>query len=146
MLKKYNKGFTLLEVMVALAIVALSLIAVTSSIAQMIDSSSMMRDRTYATWIAQNIITEYRLSAATPDIGDTDGEILFVNRNWNWRAVVENTGINNLYRINVQVSLADNEDNIRTVTGFIGQPSSPGIANQAWMNTQLLNSSNGVTE
>jgi prepilin-type N-terminal cleavage/methylation domain-containing protein len=41
MLKKNSKGFTLLEVMVALTIVALSLIAVTSSIAQMIDSSSI---------------------------------------------------------------------------------------------------------
>tara|TARA_B100001093_G_C26529887_1_gene885549 strand:+ start:212 stop:652 length:441 start_codon:yes stop_codon:yes gene_type:complete len=146
MLKKNSKGFTLLEVMVALTIVALSLIAVTSSIAQMIDSSSMIRDRTYATWIAQNIITEYRLSATTPSVGETDGEVLFMSRDWNWRAIVEDTGIDNLYRINVQVSLAENENNIRTVTGFIGQPSPPGITNRVWANTQALNSTNGVSE
>tara|TARA_Y100000389_G_C17469308_1_gene528779 strand:+ start:7040 stop:7480 length:441 start_codon:yes stop_codon:yes gene_type:complete len=146
MLRTINKGFTLLEVMVALAIVALSLMAVTSSIVQMIDSANIMRDRTYATWIAQNIITEYRLALLTPEVGDSNGEVLFMNRDWSWRAVVENSGVNNLYRINVEVSLEGNDNNIRTITGFIGQPSVPGLANRAWNNQYLVDSIDGVKE
>tara|TARA_B100001059_G_C17647302_1_gene482528 strand:- start:494 stop:892 length:399 start_codon:yes stop_codon:yes gene_type:complete len=132
--------------MVALAIVALSLMAVTSSIVQMIDSANIMRDRTYATWIAQNIITEYRLALLTPEVGDSNGEVLFMNRDWSWRAVVENSGVNNLYRINVEVSLEGNDNNIRTITGFIGQPSVPGLANRTWNNQYLVDSIDGVKE
>jgi general secretion pathway protein I len=58
-----QNGFTLIEVMVALVIVALSLTAVTASMSQMIDASQAMRDRTYASWIALNRIAEFRLAS-----------------------------------------------------------------------------------
>ena len=47
-------GFTLIEVMVALAIAGLSLAAVAASVSQMVDAASAMQQRTYASWIAQN--------------------------------------------------------------------------------------------
>ena len=55
-----SRGFTLVEVMVALAIVALSLTAMAASMNTMIDNASTMRERTYASWIAQNKIAELR--------------------------------------------------------------------------------------
>ena len=51
-----SRGFTLIEVMVALVVAALALVAVMASISQMIDAGTAMRDRTYASWIAQNKI------------------------------------------------------------------------------------------
>jgi general secretion pathway protein I len=54
---KRTAGFTLVEVMVALAIAGLSLAAVAASISQMIQAGSAMQERTYASWIAQNKIT-----------------------------------------------------------------------------------------
>ena len=126
------KGFTLIEVMVALAIVALSLTAVTASLSQMIDAGQTMRDRTYASWIAQNRITELRLAFETPDVGATNGEVEYANAEWAWRAVVSETGVDDLYRIDVSVSFAGDEDVIRTVTGFTGPPGASGEANRAW--------------
>ena len=126
-------GFTLIEVMVALSIVALSLTAVTASISQMINSAESMRNRTYASWIAQNRIAELRLADTAPEEGTTDGEVQYANTDWSWRAVVSETGVDDLFRIDVYVSLAGSDDNIRTVTGFVGLPGAPGEANRIWL-------------
>lgn len=130
--RRGSHGFTLLEVMVALAIVALSLTAVTASMSQMIMAAHTMRDRTYASWIAQNQITELRLADAIPNVGASNGEVQFANTDWTWRAVVTETGVEDLYKIDVSVSFAGSDDNIRTVTGFVGPPGSAGEANRAW--------------
>jgi general secretion pathway protein I len=127
------QGFTLIEVMVALFIVALSLTAVTASISQMINAAESMRNRTYASWIAQNRITELRLAADVPEVGSSNGEVEYANTDWSWRAVVAETGVDDLFRIDVSVSLAGSEDNIRTVTGFVGLPGAPGEANRIWL-------------
>ncbi len=132
MLAQRQNGFTLIEVMVALVIVALSLTAVTASMSQMIDASQAMRDRTYASWIAQNRIAEFRLASETPDVGASNGEVEYANAEWAWRATISETGVDDLYRIDVSVSIAGNEDVIRTVSGFVGPPGAPGEANRAW--------------
>lgn len=118
--------------MVALVIVALSLMAVAASMNQMIDASNSMRERTYANWIAQNKIVEYRLADVSPEVGSSSGEIDFANTQWGWRAVISETGVENLYRVDVTVSLAAIDYDVRTVTGFVGEPSPPGQSNRAW--------------
>ncbi|MBT8066167.1 MAG: type II secretion system minor pseudopilin GspI [Gammaproteobacteria bacterium] len=127
-----ENGFTLVEVMVALTIVALSLTAIAASMNQMIDAANSMRERTYASWIAQNKIAELRLANVTPEVSSTSGEVDFANTQWAWRAVVSETGIESFYRVDVSVSLAGSEYNIRTVTGFIGEPTPVGQTNQIW--------------
>ena len=132
-MRRVSRGFTLLEVMVALTIVALSLTAVTASLSQMIDAGEAMRNRTYASWIALNRITELRLAFTTPDVGVSNGEVQYANTDWSWRAAVSETGVDDLYRIDVTVSLAGYDDVIRTVTGFVGPPGAAGEANRVWM-------------
>ena len=138
------KGFTLIEVMVALTIVALSLTAVTASISQMINAAESMRNRTYASWIAQNRITELRLADAVPDVGSSNGEVQYANTDWSWRAVVSATGVDDLFRIDVSVSFAGSDDNIRTVTGFVGLPGAPGEANRIWSGSGTSQGSGGT--
>jgi len=124
-----SRGFTLLEVMVALIIVAFSLTALTASMNQMIDAANTMRERTFASWIAQNKITEIRLANVMPEDSATSGEIEFANTDWEWRAVVSETGIDNFKRIDVSVSLYGDDYVILTVTGFIGEPIQVGRRN-----------------
>ena len=130
-------GFTLVEVMVALAIAGLSLAAVAASISQMVDAGYAMRQRTYAIWIAENKITELRLANVVPEVSSTSGEVEYAAQEWAWRATISETGVENLFRVEVEVSIAGSEDVIRTVTGFIGEPGVPGESNRAWTrNTQ----------
>ena len=130
--RRRSAGFTLLEVMVALGIAALSLTAVTAAMSQMVDAASSMRERTYASWIAQNKIAEMRLSNVVPDVSEDSGEVEFAGLEWTWRSTVSETGVENLFRVDVAVSFVDSEAIIRSVTGFIGEPGIPGQSNIAW--------------
>lgn len=132
MQRSRTSAFTLVEVMVALAIIALSLTAVAAKMGRMIDTSNAMRERTYASWIAQNKITELRLANVIPEVTATSGEVEYANNTWDWRAVVSESGIENLYRVDVSISYAGNDNVIRTVTGFIGEPVPLGQANRSW--------------
>ncbi len=127
------RGFTLIEVMVALTIVALALAAATAAVAQMIDAGNTMRERTYANWIALNRIAELRLAGQTPPVGRSNGTVEYANAEWTWRAVVAETGVEDLYRIDVTVSLAGEEYELRTVTGFVGPAGSPFVSNSQWL-------------
>jgi general secretion pathway protein I len=125
-------GFTLIEVMVAMAIAALALTGVAAAISQMIESASSMRERTYASWIAQNKIAELRLANVEPEVSENSGELQYAGRDWTWRATIAETGVEHLFRVDVAVSLDDSEEVVRQVTGFIGEPGIPGQSNLAW--------------
>lgn len=125
-------GFTLLEVMVALAIAALSLTAVMAAMSQMVDAANSMKDRTYASWIAQNKIAELRLQNVVPEVSENSGTVRYAGLEWTWRSNISETGVENLYRVDVAVSYSGSDAVIRTVTGFIGEPGIPGISNMAW--------------
>jgi general secretion pathway protein I len=127
-----TRAFTLVEVMVALAIIALSLTAIASKMSRMIDTSNSMRERTYASWIAQNKITELRLANVIPEVTTTSGDLEYANSQWRWRAVVSESGIENLFRVDVEVLDEDGDAVIRKVTGFIGEPVIPGQSNRSW--------------
>lgn len=130
--RRRTAGFTLVEVMVALAIAAISLAAVAAATSQMADAAYSMQQRTYASWIAQNRITRMRLANAVPEVSKSNGEVSYAGQEWRWTATVSETGVENLYRVDVEVALADADDPVRTVTGFIGEPALPGLGNAVW--------------
>ena len=101
-----QRGFTLIEVMVALVVATLALVAVMASISQMVDAGTSMRDRTYASWIAQNRITELRLANVEPEVSETNGEVDFAGLEWAWTSTVSETGVEFLYRVDVAVGFA----------------------------------------
>lgn len=130
--RKHVRGFTLIEVMVALAIAALALAAVAASITQKVDAAIAMQDRMYASWIAQNLVAELRLTNQLPEVSETSGEVEYAGLEWAWQTVVSETGVENLYRVDVAISYAGSDDVIRNVTGFVGEPIVPGQSNRAW--------------
>ena len=127
-----GRGFTLLEVMVALLIISTSLVYVAGSIGQAVDTAFTMRERTYASWIAQNRITELRLAGVIPEAGESSGEVDYANTAWEWTAEISETGIENLFKVDVSVSYAGTDNRLHKVTGFIGEPIVPGQSNLIW--------------
>ena len=125
-------GFTLLEVMVALAIVSIGLIAAFNGVIQMAHSTTTLRERAFADWIAMNQITELRVAGEFPDVGRFDGDTEFAGREWRWEAEVEETGVEDLRRIEMSVAYIESPgDPVSIVTGFISRGSGT-VVNIDW--------------
>ena len=99
-------GFTLIEVLVALAIVAVGMAAVLSTLTSSADTVTYLRDKTFSTWVALNQIATTRLSVQTPS-GNSDGDVDFAGRKWHWRQVVTATQVPGMARIDVSVRPSD---------------------------------------
>ena len=65
------RGFTLLEVLVALIIVATALGASLRAIGSLANNSTDLRQNMMATWSAENRLTQIRLAAQFPDLGES---------------------------------------------------------------------------
>jgi general secretion pathway protein I len=127
------RGFTLLEVMVALAIVSIGLIAAFNGIIQMAHSSATLRDRALADWIAMNQITEIRLSGEFPEIGRFDGNATFADREWRWEARIAETGVRDLRRIDLYVARAEfPDDPVTIMAGFVSRGAPGGVRIDWW--------------
>lgn len=79
------RGFTLLEVLVALAVLALALAAGIKAAGSNIDNSAYLRDRTLAHWVAMNKLTEMQVFNKFPATGTTErGSLLLAGSEWYW--------------------------------------------------------------
>jgi general secretion pathway protein I len=63
------RGFTLIEVLIALAIIAIALGAVLRAIGSLASDTDSARARLLALWSADNALSELRVSAVWPDVG-----------------------------------------------------------------------------
>lgn len=101
-----DTGFSLLEVLVALAVVGIALSAAMSATSRSADNLSVLERRTLATWVAENQITNLRLelmrNLELP--GDLSGEERMAGRNWYWSAKVETTDDEMVNRMILSVS------------------------------------------
>ena len=108
-----QRGFTLIEVLVAVAILALALGAVIVAGSRYVDNTVYLREKTLATWIAHNVIVEAMLLNRVPDQGKKeDDEVEFAGRRWTWQTEVHSTPDPDLRRMDVSVwrEEADEDD------------------------------------
>jgi general secretion pathway protein I len=117
------RGFTLIEVLVALAIVAFGLVAVFGQMNQAATAAGRLREKTLAEWIAVNQVTELRLSGQYPPVGTRSDDLEMANTRWHYEIKISETEGDYLRRADVTVSYADRKERpVATVTGFIGRP------------------------
>ena len=115
------RGFTLVEVMVALAIVGIGMIAAFSAVSQVVHDTAYLREKTLADWIAMNQMTDLRLEGGLPEVGERNGEVEFADQRWRWVARISETPVDSLRRIDIDVAPADEpEDVLITLSGFAG--------------------------
>lgn len=122
-----ERGFTLIEVLAALVIVALGMLGVIQAVTQTARNGTYLRDKTLAHWIALNLVTERRLAQVPPEVSESSDEIEYAGRRWKWTMRVTQTGVESLRRMDVSVRPVEAPDGtaLATVTGFYGTAIGP---------------------
>jgi general secretion pathway protein I len=117
-----HRGFTLIEVLAALVIVALGMLGVIQAVTQTARNGTYLREKTLAHWICLNVITERRLMPSPPEVSESSDEVEFAGRRWRWTMRVTQTEVESLRRMDVSVRPAEAPDGsaLATVTGFYG--------------------------
>ena len=99
-----TRAFTLIEVLVALAILAVALAAGMRSVAQSADGATSLRMRTLALWVAQNRLAQAQLADPWPARGVANGDETQAGTHLAWRETVSDTPNPAFRRIEIVVS------------------------------------------
>lgn len=109
-------GFTLLEVLVALAVVAIAMGALLSSGGNVALSASRLEDKVFAHWVANNRMLELRVLQGATAPRDQSGSTELAGRQWSWKQQVSSTEVDRVYKVEISVS----DENKQPVTSLIG--------------------------
>jgi general secretion pathway protein I len=124
------RGFTLIEVLVALAIVAIGMAAVLEALTSSANTAAYLQDKTFAEWVALNRVETVRLSGNYPSTGTSSDHVDYAGRSWEWQQKVTTLQIPDMVQIEVDVRPADStagEDRgwYASATGFVGKDFAP---------------------
>ncbi len=118
-----HAGFTLLEVLIATAVLALSMAAVIGTAGHSARLGAQLRDETFADWVAMNEMATLRLAQQWPAGDSLDGDADMGGEKWHWVATFTKTTDPDLLRVDIKVSYsATPDDEVRSLTGFMGRP------------------------
>jgi len=113
-----QSGFTLIEMLAAVAVLAIAMAAILSGMARHAANAGYLRERTVALWVAHNRLTEIELQPAWPDVGKSDGEVEMAGLKWKWMAEVKKTPDEHLRRIDLRVLSPDRKATAAQLSAF----------------------------
>jgi len=116
------RGFTLLEVMVALAVIAIGLGAVITEASRNISNASLLQDKTLGHWVASNKIVEMQVKNEWPAAGEQKEDVEMAGREWYLTLKIIDTLDERVKRVDVEVRTdASSERPITKVIAYLGQ-------------------------
>ncbi|MCW9029904.1 MAG: type II secretion system minor pseudopilin GspI [Gammaproteobacteria bacterium] len=119
-----QKAFTLLEVLVALAVLTMGLGTVIKVAGTQASQLSYLKDKTVALWIANNKASEVQLDN-WPETGTSSGQEIMANQEWRWELTVSNTADKDLRRLDIHVNRVNEKgEPIVRFIAFTGKRSS----------------------
>lgn len=119
--------------MVALVIVALGMMAVNTQLNRYAANAVYVEQKTLASWIATNKLTELSIAPTWPSVGDYEEDVEFAGQQWRCDIEVSETPVANLHRVDVSVRLlADPERVVHKVSGLIEPPPPAGFLPPQW--------------
>jgi general secretion pathway protein I len=116
---KRQRGFTLLEVMVALGIVAVGLAAAVTSVTAGVRNASGLQQRTFAHWVAMNQLAKIQITGSKIPSTKRGSEPM-AGHEWYWRIELEPTADDAFKYVDVSVRAnEEDEEPVVTVRGMV---------------------------
>lgn len=120
MMNRKRDGFTLLEVLIAMVILAIAFATAYLSLGSSARSLLRLQDKTAAQWVAMNVVARVQTELlALPNNASTSGNDVMFNLTWKWTLSVFPTEAPNIFRITVDVSSPTTDAVITHVTSYI---------------------------
>ncbi len=120
------RGFTLLEVLVALAIVSVGLLSVSTALSRAVTVNESLEERTVGVWIVGNKMAELRMSREFSASGENSSSVSMAGRNWKVLETYYSTSDPDIARVVVSVFIEGEEDSILNSTGYLARYVAPG--------------------
>lgn len=118
--KRYTQqGFTLLEMLVALAVFSLAALALIRLQAVSIRTAADLGERQIARIVAHNLMVEAQSDPDPLAVGERDGEVENGGRQWRWEQKVSASDEADIVRVDVRVISADNANASPAVLTFL---------------------------
>jgi len=114
-----QRGFTLIEVLAALAVVAFGVAALWKGLAQGVAVGQGLPERVVARWVAENRLVLRQARGDWPEPRSYSGSVDMAGRQWHWREQVTTTDQARLRRVTVKVGPAEAEPSLVTLEGFL---------------------------
>jgi general secretion pathway protein I len=119
---KYRSGMTLLEVMVALFIFAITGTAIMKAASDHLTGVGQIEDITFATWVANNRLTQLHIDTTWPIKKNQKGEQEMAGRMWYWRQQIIKTSDSDMVQVEVSVGLdQEYEGTVTSASTFIAK-------------------------
>jgi len=108
-MKIKHSGFTLIEVMIALAVVSIGLMATLNAANQEIRGASITQDKMTAYWLMQNKMAEIRLKGDWPSTTQRSGTDEIFEQSWRWKTETKKTDNPNIRKVEISLSPASED-------------------------------------
>lgn len=120
--RRRTPGFTLLEILVALAVLSIALMAALKSSGAVIGNGEKLKERSLAHWVALNRAAELDLAGTWLELGTTRGQETMANQTWYWTVETQKTPDPEIRQAEIQVRRQEKDEPLATLEVFLGRP------------------------
>jgi general secretion pathway protein I len=122
--RRNTRGFTLIEILIALVVLAVAMGSIIKAASDYTVGLSHLRDRTMANWVARNVLNEFQVTNDWSTPGQRKGDMQMGHYEWRWLANISQTDEPELRRLDVEVLRPDDDPDspVTVLSGFLRKP------------------------